>query len=139
MPYRNRDFAVAVTCIDGRTHEPVTRWARQHAGVHYVDLVTEPGPDATLAECGADGAGDRELADGCPAILRRLRVSLAAHAPEMVVIAGHDDCAANPVDPHVHREHIVDAVHEVAGWDLGVPVVGVWIDDFGNVEQITAN
>ena len=127
MPNTNPDFGVAVTCIDGRTHEPITRWVRHHAGVHYVDLVTEPGADATLADCPQSS---------CDSILRRLRVSLDAHGAEIVVIAGHDDCAANPVSPHTHREHIIEAVEQVSEWGLDVPVVGVWIDATGNIEEI---
>ncbi len=67
MPNSNPDFGVAVTCIDGRTHEPITRWVRQHAGVHYVDLVTEPGADATLADCPQSSCDSilRRLGEGC--------------------------------------------------------------------------
>jgi hypothetical protein len=120
-------FGAAVACIDGRTHEPLTRWIRERTGVRYVDLVTEPGADAALADCPRDT---------CATIRERLRVSLTAHAPEIVVIAGHDDCAANPVSTLTHRDQVRAAVGEVAGWGLGVPVVGVWIDDDGEVEPI---
>jgi hypothetical protein len=126
---RGGDFAVAVTCIDGRTHEPLTRWARRRADVRFVDLVTEPGADATLAGCPRSECDD---------VLRRLRVSLDAHHPELVVIAGHDDCAANPVPAHIHRDQIVDAVEQLDAWGVPVPVVGVWIDADGDVEEIAA-
>jgi hypothetical protein len=123
----NQRFGAAVTCIDGRTHEPLTRWIRERTGVRYVDLVTEPGADAALADCPRDT---------CATIRDRLCVSLKAHSPEIVVIAGHDDCAANPVSIHTHRDHVRAAVGEVGGWGLGVPVVGVWIADDGTVEPI---
>jgi hypothetical protein len=123
-------FAVAVSCIDGRVHEPLLAWVRAHSGADHVDLVTEPGPDAALADC-PTGA--------CDAIRARLSVSLRAHAPNAVVIAGHDDCAANPVDPATHRLHIAAAVHEVRSWDPAIPVTGVWVGADGTVEEVAAD
>jgi hypothetical protein len=122
-------FAVAVSCIDGRVHEPLLAWVRERTGVDHVDLVTEPGPDAALADC-PTGA--------CDAIRARLSVSLQAHHPNAVVIAGHDDCAANPVDPATHRLHIAAAVHELRSWDHTVPVTGVWVRADGTVEEVAA-
>ncbi len=120
-------FAVAITCIDGRTHEALVTWARTQLGVDYVDLVTQPGADVQLSAC-------PQLM--CEGIRDRLDVSLGAHAPRAVVIAGHDDCAANPVPPDEHRRQISDAVDRVDGWRPGVPVTGVWIDDTGLVSVV---
>jgi hypothetical protein len=36
--------------MDGRTQNPVIEWMRKHYGVSYVDMITEPGVDAILAE-----------------------------------------------------------------------------------------
>lgn len=120
-------FAVAVTCIDGRAHDPLVRWAREHLGVDYVDLVTQPGADAALSECPLDV---------CSAIRDKLDVSVNAHASRAVVIAGHDDCAANPVSPAVHRRQILDAVRQVEAWALDLTVVGIWIDRNGDVTTV---
>ena len=122
-------FGVALTCIDGRVHEPLLRWVREHAGVDHVDLVTEPGADSTLASC-RDGA--------CGDMRRRLQVSIDAHGPQLVAIVGHDDCAANPVGPDRHREQIRSAVAEVQGWARELEVVGVWISADRHVEAIDA-
>lgn len=120
-------FAVAVTCIDGRTHEPLVQWVREHLHVDHVDLVTQPGADAALSSC------PRGICDG---IRERLCVSVTAHASRVVVIAGHDDCAANPVSAEQHRRHIAEAVREVEGWNLDVRIVGVWIDHDGTVTAV---
>lgn len=121
-------FAVAVTCIDGRTHEPLVRWMREHLHAEHVDLVTQPGADAALSSC-THGV--------CEGIRERLCVSVTAHASRVVVVAGHDDCAANPVPADEHRLHIADAVREVRGWNVGARVLGVWIDHDGSVTPVT--
>jgi carbonic anhydrase len=120
-------FAAAITCIDGRTHAPLVRWMQQNLDVEHVDLVTQPGADGALSSC------PRAICDG---LRESLGVSVVAHASGSVVIAGHDDCAANPVPAEVHRRHIVEAVRQVDGWGLGVEVIGVWIDRDGTVDRI---
>lgn len=124
---QNPTFAVAIACIDGRTHDALVSWVRTHLGVDYVDLVTQPGADVELSTC------PRRTCEG---IRDRLDVSLGAHAPRCVVIAGHDDCAANPVPPDDHRRQICDAVSTVQGWRPGIPVTGVWIDAAGVVSVV---
>lgn len=126
VPGRNL-FAAAVTCIDGRTHEPLTRWVKEHLDVDHVDLITRPGVDATLSDC------SHGLCDG---IREHLTVSATAHASRAVAIAGHDDCAGNPVPAEEHRRQIADAVRQVQGWGLDLTVIGVWIDEAGSVTPI---
>lgn len=120
-------FAVAVSCIDGRVHQPVIDWVRRTTGVDHVDLVTEPGPDAALAACPTPR---------CATVRARLDVSLRAHEPRAVVIAGHDDCAANPVDRATHERQIDEAARELAAWGHDVPVTGVWVTADGIVEVV---
>ena len=42
-------FATAITCIDGRVQQPITDWMKFQPTVHYVDLITEPGPDKLIS------------------------------------------------------------------------------------------
>lgn len=124
-------FAAAVTCIDGRTHEPVTAWARERFGVEYVDLVTQPGPD--LALCCATEAQIAHLREN-------LGVSAEAHHSGALVIAGHADCAANPVSEAQHRDHLRRALSRALSWaPPDMVVVGVWVDPDGQVEEIDAS
>lgn len=53
-----------------------------------------------------------------------------------MAIAGHVDCADNPVSAEEHQHQIADAVRQVRGWDLGLEVIGIWIDDAGTVTPI---
>jgi hypothetical protein len=124
-------FAAAVTCIDGRVHEPVTAWVRERFGVTYVDLVTQPGPD--LALCCAAEARIQHLRES-------LGVSAEAHRSGALVIAGHADCAANPVSEEQHRDHLRRALNRALTWaPPGMVVVGVWVDDEGRVSEVDAS
>jgi hypothetical protein len=120
-------FAVAITCIDGRFHEPATKWLRRHVGADFIDLVTEPGADLVLAD--HQHPNHRQIAE-------RLRVSLCAHRPTVIAVVGHADCAANPTDARTHHRQIAGAVDEVRSWNVGIPVLGLWIDPAGLVQPI---
>jgi hypothetical protein len=125
-------FASAVTCIDGRVLQPLVDWARDRYGVDAVDVVTKPGVDAS-----------------CPSLVddlcRRLAPSIDAHGSHDVVLAGHEDCAGNPVDEATHREHLgvaAAALSEALGPDVDVLPVYVrldgtvlLLDDEGDVEH----
>lgn len=118
-------FATAINCIDGRVQEPVARWLKTELGVDYVDMVTEPGPDAALS--------DETVA---AAIRRKVAISVAAHGPEVVAVVGHHDCAGNPVSQDEHRRQIECGVALVASWGLPVRVLGLWVGERREVEVV---
>lgn len=120
-------FAAAVTCIDGRVHEPVVGWVRSRFDVEFVDLLTQAGPDLALCSHGDDEVGH---------VRRQLGVSTGAHAPRVLVVAGHADCAANPASGSEHRRQVCCALSRAREWAPGLPVVGVWVDADGRVEQL---
>jgi hypothetical protein len=120
-------FATAITCIDGRAHGPVTEWARQRLAVDYVDLVTEPG--APLAVATGEPAA-------LAAVLHKVRVSTDAHAADVLVVSGHAGCAADPVSPARHREHIRAAIQRLRTALPGKVLIGVWVDDDGRVHEV---
>lgn len=122
-------FAAGVTCIDGRCHEPLVTWVRQRFGVDHVDLVTRPGADGTLSTCPGTTCEDLHSA---------LEVSVGAHDARVIVVAGHDDCAAHPVSEQEHRRDIDRSVAQIESWQLGPAVLGVWIDEQGEVSELTA-
>ena len=131
MPSDEHRFATAVSCIDGRVHEPLVRWVRERLGVDHVDLLTQPGPD--LALCCADDLNVEHLR-------RHLGVSVDAHQTRALVIAGHADCAANPVSDEEHRDHVRRAVRRARAWaPAALPVLGVWVDADGRVEEIVTD
>lgn len=124
----NKKFATALNCIDGRTQIPITNWLKQHFNVNYVDLITEPGMDRVLSH--------NNLSE-----IKRLRenviISITAHDSNVVAVAGHYDCAANPVSDCEHFQDIVASTNTVKSWCLPVIVIGLWVDKFECVQVVS--
>jgi hypothetical protein len=120
-------FVTAINCMDGRVQEPVLRWMTRRLAADYVDLITEPGPDALLA-----AAQHGTLAS----IKERLLISVQAHGSKTVAIVGHHDCTGNPVDDATHREQIERSFALLKTWSLGVRLLGLWVDKRWTVEVV---
>jgi hypothetical protein len=121
-------FGTAITCIDGRVQEPVALWVRNRFFVDYVDMVTEPGPDLAVAH----GAPDL-----IEALRRKVLISVEAHGSTVVVVAGHYECAAHPVEKAQHIADIRQSVDVVRGWNLTTTLVGLWVDQSGWIDIVT--
>lgn len=119
-------FAAALTCIDGRTVEPVLSWVRRSARVEHVDLITEPGLDGVLATGGEDVSS----------LLARVRVSCRAHGSRVLAVVGHHDCAGHPADEATHRRDISRGVVRVQRALPEMEVVGLWVGEDGSVERV---
>jgi hypothetical protein len=120
-------FATAVTCIDGRVQRPVTDWVKLHVNVDHVDLITEPGPDKVLS------SGPEPIVQD---MMRKVAFSVRHHFSKVVVISGHDTCAANAVSREEHVEQILDGVQRVLDFKLNVRVLGLWVNEWGSVELL---
>lgn len=95
--------------------------------VHYVDTVTEPGPDTLLAQGSVEAV---------VAIQDKVRISVVAHRSRVIAIAGHHDCAGNPVSKQEHLEQIAKAAAVIASWQLPVRVVGLWVNGGWRVDEV---
>jgi len=113
-------FATAINCIDGRTQEPVIDFVRRKFSVDYVDMITEPGPDKILSENKKSGI--------TKSIKDNVLISTDKHKSRVIVIVGHHDCAADPVEKEEHYRQIKEAVQNIKEWNLDVDVYGVWVD-----------
>ena len=120
-------FGTAINCIDGRAQEPVAAWVRANAQVDYVDTMTIPG---------ADNALTHESPDRLAHLREMVAVSVNAHGSRIVAIAGHFGCAAFAADREQHAAAIRSAMEGVRGWGLPVQVVGLWVNDHWQIEQI---
>lgn len=120
-------FGTAINCIDGRVQLPVIGWTREVLALEYVDLITETGPDRVLALGPAHAA---------QAVRRKVELSVGRHASTAVAIAAHHDCLANPETEDVHRQLLRQAVDVVLGWDLGVKVVALWVNERWQVDVV---
>ncbi|WP_233558839.1 carbonic anhydrase [Micromonospora radicis] len=109
-------FATMVTCIDGRIQRPLDEWVRQRLGVEYLDTITEPGPESMLAT-----TDERQLG----VLLAKVAVSRRAHGSATLVIAGHADCAGNPVSADEHRDQLRRSLLRLTGRLPGTRILAV--------------
>ena len=118
-------FGTSVTCMDGRIQTPLTEWIRENYSVDYVDTITEPGIDKKVAE-------NTDL----DSIKAKVGISINAHKSSLIVVSGHYDCAGNPVSDEEHISHIKKGVENISSWNLGVKVIGVWVDSNWKINPI---
>jgi hypothetical protein len=96
--------------------------------VDYVDTVTTPGADRVLAEGPSDRASRIEY---------KVRLSVVRHSSPVVAITGHYDCLANPCDVEERFELIISSAEWIKSWDLGVRVIGLYVNEWGSVDVVT--
>ncbi|MCK8823845.1 carbonic anhydrase [Fuchsiella alkaliacetigena] len=121
-------FVTAINCIDGRVQLPVINWLHEEYGVDYVDMITEPGPNLILA--------DEEDKATIKSIKNRVEVSTKKHNSELIAVIGHYDCAANLADKTTQIEQIKDSIELVNSWNLGVEIIGLWVNRDWQVETV---
>lgn len=123
----SKKFATAINCIDGRTQMPVSEWIKGRYGVQYVDMITEPGCDKVV--CGTDDATIEKIKS-------KALISINAHKSSLVAIAGHYDCAGNPVSKEEHLNQIKRCVETIKSWNLPIETVGLWVNERWEIEQV---
>jgi len=118
-------FATSVSCMDGRIQIPLTKWIKENFSVDYVDTITEPGIDKQVADN-----------TNLESIKNKVGISINKHESELIVVSGHYDCAGNPVSNEEHITQIKKGVEVISSWNLGVKVVGVWVDDTWKINTV---
>ncbi|MGI9558293.1 MAG: carbonic anhydrase [Thermodesulfobacteriota bacterium] len=123
-------FCTAINCIDGRVQLPVIEYLKKRCGADYVDCVTGAGADLIMSE--------RDPADPAKieAILRYVQISVEKHGSQHIAIAGHHDCAGNPVAKEKHIEHITEAAHFLKTQFPGAEITGLWVDENWKVNEV---
>jgi carbonic anhydrase len=118
-------FATSVSCMDGRIQIPLINWIKENFSVDYVDTITEPGIDKLVAD-------NTDL----ESIKIKVGISINKHESELIVVSGHYDCAGNPVSNEEHITQIKKGIEVISSWNLGVKVVGVWVDDTWKINTV---
>lgn len=118
-------FATSVSCMDGRIQIPLTNWIKENFSVDYVDTITEPGIDKLVAD-------NTDL----ESIKTKVGISINKHESELIVVSGHYDCAGNPVSNEEHITQIKKGIEVISSWNLGVKVVGVWVNDTWKINTV---
>lgn len=121
-----KKFATILNCIDGRTQIPTNDWIRSEFGIDFVDTITAPGMDKLL------NSSEREI----EAIKNAVEISVEAHGSDKIFIAGHYDCAGNPVSNEMHAQDIRKALERVSSWNWPVEVIGLWINEDWQIEKL---
>jgi hypothetical protein len=123
----NGRFGTAILCIDGRIQQPVAEWLKAHYYLDYVDMITTPGADRALVE------GPAELIEHLRA---SAQTSISRHGSSVLAVAGHHNCAGNPVSREEHVEQIRKALQVVRFWNLPVTLIGLWVNEEWQVEAV---
>ena len=118
-------FGTSISCMDGRIQIPISNWIKENYSVDFVDTITEPGVDKVLV----DNPNNESIKN-------KVSISINAHKSKLVVVSGHYECAANPVSDDEHISQIKKDVETISSWNLGVDVVGVWVDNSWKVNRL---
>jgi len=121
-------FATAMNCMDGRVQYAVAELLKKKYKVDYVDMITEPGLDGILAT-------NRDKAE-IESIKRKVGISTGRHGSKHIAVAGHHDCAGNPVDKDTHLAHIRASIKVVKSWGFNAEVIGLWVDDKWKASEV---
>lgn len=111
--------------MDGRVQLPVLTWIKENYPVDFVDVITEAGMDGVLAK-------QQDIAE----VQRSIKVSVNINKSTRLFIVGHYDCRGNPVPEEAHRQEITDAVKRLKPLWPAQQVIGLWVNNKWQVEQI---
>jgi hypothetical protein len=115
--------------MDGRTQIPVNEYLKKRFKAEHVDTITEPGPNAILA--------DRLKPYLLESIFDRLHISVDKHGSNGIGIVGHHDCAGNPTPYEKQIEHLKKAVELVKGRYNRCEVIALWVDENWEVHEVS--
>ncbi|UCD09863.1 MAG: hypothetical protein JSU79_04250 [Dehalococcoidales bacterium] len=121
-------FGTVINCMDGRVQLPVNDWLKNQYDLDYIDTITEPGPELVLAE-----NSDKFT---IKSIQRKVEISISRHNSYLLAVAGHIDCAGNPVDSKTKQEQITKAIKTVRSWKPGIRVIGLFMNGDWKIRQI---
>lgn len=114
--------------MDGRVQLPVISYLKKRFNTQYIDVVTEPGPVAYLADQ-ADSAKVNS-------ITQRIDISIKKHNSCGIAIVAHYDCAGNPVPKAKQLEQLDLAARFLTQRYPNAKVIGLWVDDKWSVSEV---
>ena len=124
-------FCTVSNCMDGRVQEPVIQFMRERFDAESVDSITEAGPNLILAKQTSEAL--------IQSIFDKLAISVNEHQYVGIGIAGYHDCAGNPAnkqDQLDQLDHIEKSIQMVKKTYPSMEVIGLWISDNWDVEEV---
>ena len=91
-------YCTVLTCMDGRIQRPMMDYLASAYGYGRPDTITDAGPVKALADISDTAYFDR--------ICERVDISVHEHGSRHIFIAGHHECAGNPVSREVQIEQL---------------------------------
>jgi len=122
------EFCTVINCMDGRVQLPVNEYLRKRFNVNYVDSITEAGPNRVIL--------DVENKSAVQSIINKLDISVHKHKSVGIAIAGHYDCAGNPVEYEEKVDQIKSSVKFIKSKYNDLDVIGLWVDENWEVHEI---
>jgi hypothetical protein len=121
-------FGTAINCIDGRTQQVVIDHMKQNYNIDGVDMVTFPGADGLFS--------NEDHTEEIVLIRRAVSISIEKHGSRIIAVVGHHDCAGNPATREHHYMHIRTAIRKVFSWNLHAQIIGLYINDKREIEEV---
>lgn len=121
-------FGTAINCIDGRIQLSVIKYLKLKLGLDFVDIITKPGPNKILSE-GID-------VEAIESIKLCSEISIKRHGSKVIAVSAHHDCAGNPEEKNIQLKQLAVSIEVIKSWRFGVDVIGLWIDDQWQVNEI---
>ena|SRR5215469_9562710 len=119
--------ACVLSCFDYRFEQAMRKFFRR-SGIEPVDHIKIPGSAKALAA--PERESDRDF------VMGMIRTSLRLHAPERMLILGHNDCGAYPGQPpEVVAADVAKAAEIVRAAGLGLRVE-CYFCDFDGVYRV---
>ena len=115
----NETFFTSIGCMDGRVQYPVAEYGKKRYGVLYPDTITEAGMVGLLAN-----NPSRELLDS---VKQKVLISVEKHHSKGIVVHGHQNCAGNPVEDELHKQHVLKAAREIREMAPDLEVMPVFV------------
>jgi hypothetical protein len=69
-------------------------------------------------------------------IKTKVGLSINAHKAELIVISAYYDCVGNSVSDEEHLSQVKKGGDIINYWNLGVKVIGIWVNNNWNVNAV---
>lgn len=123
------ESVVLINCVDGTVQDPVQKWIERHFEGLYTEVITVFAPDEVLS------GGPSDLRSH---VTQQLELSAASHQISAVIVVGHAVCATNPRSKPEQVAQIRSSIGYLMSIEQFPHVVGLWVDEDGNVELTNA-
>ena len=122
------EFCTSVSCIDGRIQEAIQTHLKTKHGFKFVNTITEPGVCRILSE--------KSPKRVVQSIISKIELSIEAHRSRTIVISGHHDCVANPVDKNAQVSQLHRSKELLANSFPSQSILTIYINENWEAEDL---